>query len=197
MDNRKRNLLEQETQRKYLLFLFQTGLKEIWTDQYRLKVLVLYLLTALLFSIIRPWDLAYSGPDIFDAVSRIAFSLCFPFLVLGGLAVLILWAGTPSKAKSIQNNLQRIGLVNHAGETPLLVAVRTEESDDVGSRMTVLEFLACGVSKSVWEDKRADIETALNIHIADIRESDGKRRIQLYTVPATDELPKLLPWKDA
>lgn len=38
MDNRKRNLLEQETQRKYLLLLFQTGLKEIWTDQYRLKV---------------------------------------------------------------------------------------------------------------------------------------------------------------
>ena len=173
MDNRKRNLLEQETQRRYLLLLFQTGLKEIWTDQYRLKVLVLYLLTVLLFSIIRPWDLAYSGPDIFDAVSRIAFSLCFPFLVFGGLAVLILWAGTPSKAKSIQNNLQRIGLVNHAGETPLLVAVRTEESDDMHSRMTVLEFLACGVPKSVWEDKRADIETALNIHIADIRESDG------------------------
>ncbi len=63
--------------------------------------------------------------------------------------------------------------------------------------MTVLEFLACGVPKSVWEDKRADIETALNLHIADIRESDGKRRIQLYTVPATDELPKLLPWQDA
>ena len=74
MDNRKRNLLEQETQRRYLLLLFQTGLKEIWTDQYRLKVLVLYLLTVLLFSIIRPWDLAYSGPDIFDAVSRIAVS---------------------------------------------------------------------------------------------------------------------------
>lgn len=197
MDNRKRNLLEQETQRRYLLLLFQTGLKEIWTDQYRLKILVLYLLTALLLSIIRPWDLAYSGPDIFDAVSRIAFSLSFPFLVFGGLAMLILWAGTPSRAKSIQNNLQRIGLVNHASETPLLIAVRTEESDDIRSHMTVLEFLACGVPKSVWEDKRADIETALNIHIADIRESDGKRRIQLYTVPATDELPKLLPWKDA
>lgn len=189
MDNRKRNLLEQETQRKYLLLLFQTGLKEIWTDQYRLKILVLYLLTALLLSIIRPWDLAYGGPDIFDAVSRIAFSLCFPFLVLGGLAVLILWAGTPSKAKSIQNNLQRIGLVNHAGETPLLVAVRTEESDDIRSHMTVLEFLACGVPKSVWEDKRADIETALNIHIADIRESDGKRRIQRTLFPPLTSCP--------
>ena len=109
MDNRKRNLLEQETQRKYLLLLFQTGLKEVWTDQYRLKVLVLYLLTVLLFSIIRPWDLAYSRPDIFDAVSRIAFSLCFPILVFGGLAVLIIWAGTPSKAKSIQNTLHWAG----------------------------------------------------------------------------------------
>ena len=170
MDNRKRNLLEQETQRKYMLLLFQTGLKEIWTDQYRLKVLVLYLLTALLFSIIRPWDLAYSGPDIFDAASRIAFSLCFPILVFGGLAVLIMWAGTPSRAKSIQNNLQRIGLVNHAGEVPLLVTVRQDETDDAHSKITVLEFLACGVPKSVWEQKSADIETALNVHVAYIQE---------------------------
>lgn len=127
-------------------FCSRPGLKEIWTDQYRLKILVLYLLTALLFSIIRPWDLAYSGPDIFDAVSRIAFSLCFPFLVFGGLAVLILWAGTPSKAKSIQNNLQRIGLVNHAGETPLLVAVRQEESDDV--RQSHDRFRVSGMRRS-------------------------------------------------
>ena len=196
MDNRKRNLLEQETQRRYLLLLFQTGLKETWTDQYRLKLLVLYLLAALIFSIVRPWDLAYSGPDIFDAVSRIAFSLCFPFLVFGGLAVLILWAGTPSRAKSIQNNLQRIGLVNHAGEVPLLVAVRQDETDDAHGKITVLEFLACGVPKSVWEQKSADIETALNVHIADIQECDGKRRIRLFTVPAKSSLPKLLRWKD-
>lgn len=196
MDNRKRNLLEQETQRRYLLLLFRTGLRTIWTDPHRLKLLVLYLLTALLLSILRPWDLAYGGPDVFDAICRIACSLCFPFLVLGGLAVLILWTGTPSQAQRIQNNLQRIGLVNHAGETPLLVAVRPENTDGVRS-MTVLEFLACGVPKSVWEDKRADIETALNLHIADICESDGKRRIRLRTVPATAELPKLLPWRDA
>ena len=196
MDSRKRNLLEKETYRNNMLLMFRNGLREIWTDQYQLKLLVLYLLAALIFSIVRPWDLVYSGPDIFDAVSRIAFSLCFPFLVFGGLAVLILWAGTPSKAKSIQNNLQRIGLVNHAGETPLLVAVRQDETDDAHGKITVLEFLACGVPKSVWEQKSADIETALNVHIADIQESDGKRRIRLFTVPAKSGLPKLLRWKD-
>ena len=123
-----------------MLLMFRYGLREIWTDQHRLKLLVLYLLAALTFSIVRPWDIAYSGPDMFDAISRIAFILCFPILVFGGLAVLIIWAGTPSKAKSIQNNLQRIGLVNHAGEVPLLVAVRQDETDDAHSNITVLEF---------------------------------------------------------
>lgn len=197
MDNRKRTLLEQETQRKYLMLLLQTGLQEIWTDSHRLKMLVGYLGAALLLSILRPWNIVYSEPHIFDAASRITCSLFFPILVFGGLALLLLWAGTPSGAKRIQNNLQRIGLVNHAGEVPLLVAVQRETSDAARDGMTVLEFLSCGIPLSVWEDKRAAIETALNMHIADIRESDGKRRIQLYTVPAANELPKLLPWRDA
>lgn len=173
MNSNKRSLLEKETYRNYMLLMFRYGLREIWTDQHRLKLLVLYLLAALTFSIVRPWDIAYSGPDIFDAASRIAFILCFPILVFGGLAVLIMWAGTPSRAKSIQNNLQRIGLVNHAGEVPLLVAVRQDETDDAHSNITVLEFLACGVPKSVWEQKSADIETALNVHVAYIQECDG------------------------
>ncbi len=109
MNSNKRSLLEKETYRNYMLLMFRYGLREIWTDQHRLKLLVLYLLAALTFSIVRPWDIAYSGPDIFDAASRIAFILCFPILVFGGLAVLIIWAGTPSKAKSIQNTLHWAG----------------------------------------------------------------------------------------
>lgn len=109
MNSNKRSLLEKETYRNYMLLMFRYGLREIWIDQHRLKLLVLYLLAALTFSIVRPWDIAYSGPDIFDAASRIAFILCFPILVFGGLAVLIIWAGMPSKAKSIQNNLHWAG----------------------------------------------------------------------------------------
>ena len=81
MNSNKRSLLEKETYRNYMLLMFRYGLREIWTDQHRLKLLVLYLLAALTFSIVRPWDIAYSGPDMFDAISRIAFSLCFPILV--------------------------------------------------------------------------------------------------------------------
>ena len=54
MDSRKRNLLEKETYRNNMLLMFRNGLREIWTDQYRFKLLVLYLLVALIFSIVRP-----------------------------------------------------------------------------------------------------------------------------------------------
>ena len=53
MNSNKRSLLEKETYRNYMLLMFRYGLREIWTDQHRLKLLVLYLLAALTFSIVR------------------------------------------------------------------------------------------------------------------------------------------------
>ena len=44
MNSNKRSLLEKETYRNYMLLMFRYGLREIWTDQHRLKLLVLYLL---------------------------------------------------------------------------------------------------------------------------------------------------------
>ena len=200
MDSNKRSLLEKETYRNYMLLLFRNGLKEIWTDQYRLKLLVLYLLAALIFSIIRPWDIAYSGPDMFDAISRIAFSLCFPILVFGGLAVLIMWAGTPSRAKSIQNNLQRIGLVNHAGEDTA-AGCRPDRRKRTMHTATASPFssFSPAASPSPYGNRQArDIETALNVHIADIqRERRQAPHPAVHRSRHQASLPKLLPWKDA
>lgn len=48
----------------------------------------------------------------------------------------------------------------------------------------------------MWEDKQADIETALNLYIAQYRGGADNRRLLLYTVPADGGLPTCLPWSD-
>jgi S-DNA-T family DNA segregation ATPase FtsK/SpoIIIE len=42
----------------------------------------------------------------------------------------------------------------------------------------------------VWEDKRAAIETALNLNIVKIKYDMGKSRVLLYAVPAAPNLPQ-------
>ena len=155
-----------------MLLMFRYGLREIWTDQHRLKLLVLYLLAALTFSIVPALGTLRTAGRICSmrsAGSRSASasrSLC-----LAGWQYSSYGLGRPPRRKVSRTPC--IGLVNHAGEVPLLVAVRQDETDDAHSNITVLEFLACGVPKSVWEQKSADIETALNVHVAYIQECDG------------------------
>lgn len=62
--------------------------------------------------------------------------------------------------------------------------------------MTLWEFDPCGIPLGEWEDKRARIETALNVTIAKMEWAEGRKIIRVYTVPAKSDFPALLPWKD-
>ena len=86
-----------------------------------------------------------------------------------------------------------MGLVNHAGEAPPLIAKR---QDTDNPRLTVWEFDPCGIPLGEWEDKRARIETALNITIAKMTWAEGRKIIRVYSAPAESDFPALLPWKD-
>ena len=105
----------------------------------------------------------------------------------------VIMIGTPFGWRSIQNALQRTGLVNHAGEAPYPVRIWQDPEHE---RVTVLEFESVGISLSEWENCQERIEAALNVIVAEIREGREKRRILLYTVPMSSMLPDFLPWKE-
>ena len=86
-----------------------------------------------------------------------------------------------------------MGLVNHAGEAPALIAKRQDRNNP---RLTIWEFDPCGIPLGEWEDKRARIETALDITIAKMTWAEGRKLIRVYAVPAKSDFPALLPWKD-
>ena len=107
------------------------------------------------------------------------------------LPVLLLY---PFGRRAAKDQLQCIGLVNHAGMPPDLLRKRRDKDN---ARVTVWEFRNQSIPLQEWEKKRLAIETALGITIVKLTYAKGKSRVLVYAVPAGDDLPEVLKWKDS
>ena len=130
--------------------------------------------------------------DIFGAANKITIELVFPFIFIELFAVLIVFLGTPFGAKEINEGLLRTGLINHAGETPLLI----RKSFDKKTSETVMEFESNGIPLCDWENNKESIESILNIYIVEIRQGKKRNRIILKTVSGDIQIPWVVYWKD-
>lgn len=193
MENNKKFRLEQQTKRKHLWLRFTMGCKAVTTDIRKLYALVGYVALAVILWQFRV-PLFHLGSDqLFGDVKRIGFENLFRAGSVAGFVGLLMLFGMVWGAKAIHDNLQRIGFVNSAGETPLVVA---SYKDKDHPHVTVLEFEANGIPLTEWEHRREKIEAALDVYTVKITEGQNKRRILLHTVPAGKGLPSVLHWND-
>lgn len=176
-----------------LLQRMKTGLEVVRHTPYKAMLVGTYLVCASLVWVFRGrlWDLDSYG--MFLPILEATINLLVPLYAVGGLLAFLALLGTPRGSKAAKEGLQKVGLVNHAGETPALIAKR---QDRANPRLTIWEFDPCGIPLGEWEDKRARIETALDITIAKMTWADGRKLIHVYAVPAKCDFPALLPWKD-
>lgn len=189
MNQINRDSVSGETLRRHLWLRFQNGVEQVKSEASKRHILVGYIVAAIL-----AWmavHAAVSGP--IDTIVRGVYDTLLPLVFVVGLLALLVWLGSPRGAVAVQNGLLRAGVVNHAGEPPCLLR-RYPDPDNPA--LTILEFDVNGVPRSMWEDKQADIETALNLYIAQYRGGADNRRLLLYTVPADGGLPTCLPWSD-
>lgn len=114
------------------------------------------------------------------------------YLLAGGVALAVLLV-YPFGRKAAHDQLQSIGLVNHAGMAPTLLRKRRDRDNP---RVTVWEFQNQSIPLTAWEDKRASIEAALDISIVKMTYGKGKNRVLVYAVPAQVTLPEVLRWDD-
>ena len=114
------------------------------------------------------------------------------YLLVGGMVLLAILI-YPFGRRTTKDQLQCIGLVNHAGMPPELLRKRRDRDNP---RVTVWEFRNQSISLQEWENKRLAIETALGITIVKLAYAKGKSRVLVYAVPAGDDLPEVLKWKD-
>lgn len=112
-------------------------------------------------------------------------------IIVPGVALWVIVAGTPKGFFGVMSDIQRIGLKNAVGELPVLVDRRRE-----GETAEVLTFLSHGVPLTQFEDFREKLESALNVSLVDIRQGADNHTVELEAVPASGALPALLRWSD-
>lgn len=135
---------------------------------------------------------AVMQPAVGDAFAVLAHNITrviFPLYAIAGLLALIIVFGMPRGAIRASKALARAGIVNSAGESPMLLSVQRDKKN---WRRYRYEFDANSLSLTFWQDHQIDIEAALNVNIAQITTSRGKHRIWIFCVPATDALPDLV-----
>ena len=114
------------------------------------------------------------------------------YLLIGGVVVAILWRYPYGKG-NVEAGLRSIGFVNYLGETPKLMR-RNWDTDN--PCVAIFEFKNPGIPLAVWEEKQPSIEAGLNKTILKMKYHRGKRRVQVYTLPATNDMPTRLLWED-
>jgi S-DNA-T family DNA segregation ATPase FtsK/SpoIIIE len=130
--------------------------------------------------------------EMYISVLTKAISVLIPLISIIGLFRLIAWLGTPYGTSHINENLWRVGLVNHAGETPLLIR---KYKDKKNRNIVILEFIST-FPLSEWERQQAKVETALNVNLIKVKHGRNKQRVLLYTISGSRYLPEILYWKD-
>lgn len=133
-----------------------------------------------------------NAPLTSPVMAAILQNIFTAYMVSGAVALVALFL-YPMGRKMAEEELKRVGLTNHEGEAPRLLRRR---KDPDRSHVTVWIFDNRGIPIQEWRDKQSRIETALDITIANIKHENGKRRILLYAVPAKNDLPDFIPWKD-
>ena len=71
---------------------------------------------------------------MFSPVLEAVINLLLPLYAVGGLLAVLVLLGTPWGGKAAREGLQKVGLVNHAGEAPPLIAKRQDTADGLGVR---------------------------------------------------------------
>lgn len=193
MTKSDKNTIHKRTENRRLLQRVKTGLEAAKHTSYKGVLLGAYLVGAVLVWLFRACLFNLDDYGMFSPVLETVINLLLPLYAIGGLLAFLALLGTPWGSKSAEEGLQKVGLVNHAGEAPILIAKRQDRDNP---RLTVWEFDPCGIPLGEWEDKRARIETALDITIAKMTWAEGRKLIRVYAVPAKSDFPTLLPWKE-
>lgn len=193
MTQTEKDNINKRTENRHLLRRIRAGFAAAKAAPYKGLLLALYLVGAMLVWLLRAHLFSLDAYGMFSPVLGAVINLLIPLYGVGGLLALLVLLGTPWGGRAAKEGLQKAGLTNHAGEAPVLIAKRPDADNP---RLTVWEFDPCGIPLVEWEDKRARIETALNLTIAKMTWGQGRKIIRVYAVSAESDFPALLRWKD-
>lgn len=140
------------------------------------------------------WHTLAGNIPLLSPLLKAAMEHALTAYLLAGAAALPVLLLYPFGRRAAKDQLQCIGLVNHAGVAPDLLRKRRDRDNP---RVTIWEFRNNSIPLQEWEKRQAAIETALGVTIVKLTYAKGKSRVLVYAVPAGDDLPEKLEWKDS
>lgn len=196
MQVKDRNALEQE-RRRVRRMRFLEGLREmVLFHQWKIAFLLLYAaLWAGGWVFRRKLFTVPFLPAQITGLVNIAVDVLLVCLLVLGLVEITTAIGTPRRGKAVNNALLRIGLVNSAGEAPLLLAVRKEKLPH--SHTTLYEFEQNGIPLSRWKSQTEKLGVALCRTVYKAEPSKNLKKIIVHTAPAETGLPNVLHWNNS
>lgn len=181
MENEKL-LLRQQTLRRYILAMARRGALGIVTDPgCRKRYLVMVAIITLACISLCP-RVGAAAP------------------LLGGIYTMLWMIGCLSAVPAcgyipgswaMYDDLTRAGIINYAGEAPLLIARHTGDNN-----VLRLTFCVKGYPLDRWQEDQVLIESALNVCILSMQQGVDNQTVVLDTVPATNALQDVVPWQD-
>ena len=190
------------TQNEKLQIRRRNTLRNLWqklsgTPDFHVKLALaaLYLIGAVYVCVRQAaWRTLAGNIPLLSPLLKAAMEHALTAYLLAGAAALPVLLLYPFGRRAAKDQLQCIGLINHAGMPPDLLRKRRDKDNP---RVTVWEFRNQSIPLQEWEKKRLAIETALGITIVKLTYAKGKSRVLVYAVPAGDDLPEKLEWKDS
>lgn len=131
MTRNEKDTINRRTENRYLLQRMKRGLEAVRDTPYKRALLAAYLVGAVLVWLFRAYLFGLDTYGMFSPVLEGVINLLLPFYAVGGLLAVLVLLGTPWGGKAAKEGLQKVGLVNHAGEATVLIAKR-QDTDNPG-----------------------------------------------------------------
>lgn len=168
----------------------QEGFKNMCKKKYLILIPIMYFLIIGRFLCAGEWLLGKMGsPFSSDLYLMIFYTLVIVILVIGLVGIICI-LGTPINSKKIEGELVDIGFSDKDRNPPVLIS-RTNEKQGIR-----LEFYSPKISFVKYENHIADIETALNIKIVDIRPGKDIQHVVIRAIKSGKENKGMMLWKD-
>ena len=194
MTNSAKETIAQHTQTRHVLRRLAVGIKEVQTVPRRRTQAKVYLAATMLIWGLRCQLFGVDTSNPWYPLANMILFILIPICATIGFVLFLLYVGTPQGSREAGEALLKAGLVNHAGEAPVLVS---KTRDKQFPELTIWEFDPCGIPLSEWEDKQSGIETALHIIVAGFTWGSRRETVRVYAVPSANELPDMLFWRES
>lgn len=184
--------LQAKTRRRVAFYRLKQGVNKALLPKNAKHFISVYLLTLLLLVI--DCYVYYNPPtgSISANILSHLYAVIFPIIIVFAWLLGLYIAGTPKGALRIDDKMKRICVKNDIDEAPALMRVENGSRPNVKSYI----FLSYGIPLSFYEDNIEEIESAMNVNIADVRQGKDRYHVVIRAADYESALPDIIPWND-